>query len=323
MNVKTQVLEVLESNRGTFISGTELANKISVSRNAVWKAIKALEEEGYEISAIKNRGYSLSEETDILSEQSIQKYLKEYPDVFDIEVYKVIESTNNKAKALGAEGAAEGKVVLAEEQTGGKGRLGRKFFSPNGSGIYMSILLRPQVEATKALLITTAAAVAVAEAIEAVSDKEAKIKWVNDIFIENKKVCGILTEASLGMENGGVEYAVLGIGINVKEPKGGFPEEIEDIATSVFKEANTDVRSQLVAQILERFWGYYQVLCDKTYMEEYKRRSFLIGKEITVISGEERRLATALEINDECQLKVRMEDGEECILSTGEVSIKL
>ena len=125
------------------------------------------------------------------------------------------------------------------------------------------------------------------------------------------------------MENGGVEYAVLGIGINVKEPKGGFPKEIKDIATSIFKDANTDVRSQLIAEILERFWDYYQVLCEKTYMEEYKRRSFLIGRRITVISGEERRDATALEINDDCQLKVRMDDGEECVLSTGEVSIKL
>ena len=323
MSVKMQVLEVLESNRGTFISGNELAKKISVSRNAVWKAIKSLEEEGYQIQAIKNKGYSLSEETDILSFQSIRKHFKRYQDTFDIEVYKVIDSTNNKAKILGSEGALEGKVIIAEEQTGGKGRLGRSFFSPTGSGIYMSLLLRPKVEATKALLITTAAAVAVAEAIEAVSHKDAKIKWVNDIFIDEKKVCGILTEASLGMENGGVEYAVLGIGINVKEPKGGFPKEIKDIATSIFKDANTDVRSQLIAEILERFWDYYQVLCEKTYMEEYKRRSFLIGRRITVISGEERRDATALEINDDCQLKVRMDDGEECILSTGEVSIKL
>lgn len=323
MSVKEQTLAVLEEQKGDYISGAELAEKLSVSRNAVWKAIQVLKEEGYEIASVKNKGYSLSMETDILSEQSIKKYITKYEDVFDLEVRKTLTSTNRIAKEAGASGEKEGKVIIAEEQTEGRGRLGRKFFSPSGSGIYLSLLLRPQMEVSEALLVTTAAAVAVAEAIEFVSGRKAEIKWVNDVYCDNKKVCGVLTEASLGLENGGVEYIVLGIGINVKQPQGGFPDEIKDIATSVYKEADADVRSRLIAEVLERFWAYYQHIHEKTFLQEYKRRSLLIGREIQVLSGVQSEKAVALEINDSCQLKVRMEDGTIRILSSGEVSIKL
>jgi BirA family transcriptional regulator, biotin operon repressor / biotin---[acetyl-CoA-carboxylase] ligase len=326
MSVKGKTLTVLENNKGNYISGAKLAEQLSVSRNAVWKAIKTLQDEGYDICAVTNKGYCLSCDTDILSSQSISKYLSKNSNAFNINVYKTITSTNSAIKELAVKGEKEGHVIVSEEQTAGRGRLGRKFYSPPRTGIYMSILLRPHISASESLLITAAAAVAVAEAIETVSGREAKIKWVNDIYCDNKKVCGILTEASFGLESGGIEYAVLGIGINVKTPENGFPEEIENIATEVFDDeafASADVRSKLIAEVLERFWGYFKHLEQKSFLTAYKTRSLLIGKEILVISSSSSEKAVVLEIDDQCRLKVRMEDGSVRLLSSGEVSVKL
>ena len=325
MSIKDKTLMVLENNKGDYISGAQLAEQLSVSRNSIWKAIKSLQEDGYNICAVTNKGYCLSLDTDILSSQSISKYLPKDNDIFNINVYKTITSTNSAIKELAIKGEKEGNVIMAEEQTEGRGRLGRKFYSPNGTGIYMSILLRPQISASESFLITTAAAVAVAEAIEAISGKEAKVKWVNDIYCDNKKVCGILTEAAFDLESGGLEYAVLGIGINVKTPEKGFPEEIKDIASEIFDNETfnlKDVRSKLVAEVLKGFWNYYKNIEQKTFLTAYKRRSLLIGKEIFITSRNSSEKAVALEIDDECRLKVRMEDGSIRLLSSGEVSVR-
>lgn len=326
MSVKDKALTLLETNKGNYISGAQIAEELSVSRNAVWKAIKSLQNEGYNILAATNKGYCLSSDTDILSSQSISKYLSKNNNNFNISVFKTITSTNSAIKELAIKGEKEGTVIISEEQTAGRGRLGRKFYSPSGTGIYMSILLRPHLSASESLMITTAAAVAVAEAIEAVSGREAKIKWVNDIYCDNKKVCGILTEASFGLENGGIEYAIPGIGINVRTPKNGFPEEIKNIATGIFDDeafASIDARSKLVAEVLERFWNYYKDIEHKSFLEAYKKRSLLIGKEVNIISYNSSEKAVVLEIDDECRLKVRMEDGLIRFISSGEVSVKL
>lgn len=326
MSVKDKTLSVLENNKGDYISGAELSKKLSVSRNAIWKAIKSLQNEGYNIYAVTNKGYCLSTDTDILSSQSISKYLNKYNNNFNINVYKTINSTNSAVKELAINSAKEGTVIISEEQTEGRGRFGRKFHSPKGTGIYMSILLRPQMHASKAFLITAATAVAVAEAIETVSDKKAKIKWVNDIYCDNKKVCGILTEASFDFESGITDYAVLGIGINVKTPKEGFSEEIKDIATAIFEyedSPSTDIRSKLIAEILERFWDYYKHIEDKSFLKAYKTRSLLINNEVNIISNKSSEKASVLEIDDECRLKVKMEDGSIRFLSSGEVSIRM
>lgn len=324
MNIKQKVLSVLEANRGKNISGAKLAEELSVSRNAIWKAIKALEEDGYRITAVTNKGYCLSDNNDILSAQSISKYLKEETKNLRIEVHKTINSTNTFLKTLGEQGEAEGKVILAEEQTNGRGRMDRKFYSPAQTGIYMSILLRPTFSAQESLFITTSAAVAVAEAIERVAGCEAKIKWVNDIFCNDKKVCGILTEASLDLENSKLKYAVLGIGLNVLNPQDGFPEGLKEIATAVYDEKSytADKRSQVAAEILNRFWSYYKTIEQKTFLEEYKKRSFLIGREIDVIFHDSTKKAVALDIDEECRLIVKLEDGNITTLSSGEVSIR-
>ncbi|NCC86245.1 MAG: biotin--[acetyl-CoA-carboxylase] ligase [Clostridia bacterium] len=324
MKVRERTLEVLENNRGNYISGEELAKELCVSRNSVWKSIRALQSYGYNISAVTNKGYCLASDSDIISAQSIQKHISKYPNTFEIVVHKTIESTNKVAKELAFQGAKEGTVIISEEQTAGRGRLGRSFFSPAQTGLYMSIILRPNLTASQSLLITTATAVAVSQAIEKVSGKTAKIKWVNDVYCDEKKVSGILTEASFGLESGALEFVVLGIGINVKLPKDGFPPDIENIATALFEgEVSTDVRSQLAAEVLQNFWHYYLNLAEKNFLQEYKDRSLLIGREISVVSIDNMQYAVVLEIDDDCALKVQMKDGTVSKLKAGEVSIKL
>ena len=324
LSSKQQVLSVLEENKGKSVSGSKLAGELSISRNAVWKSIKTLQEEGYSITASTNKGYCLSSENDILSSQSITPYLSGNAVKLRLEVQKSVVSTNSLLKELAIQGEAEGKVLIAEEQTCGRGRLGRDFYSPAKTGIYMSILLRPKMTVEDSLFITTSAAVAIAKAIEKIADCEAKIKWVNDIYCNGKKVCGILTEAGIDFEGGGLEYAVIGIGINVSKPKGGFPEELTNIATALFSsnKYSSDLRSQLVAEILNNFWIYYENISNKTFLTEYRDRSLLIGKEINVISGENSTRALALEIDDKARLVVKLSDGEIKTLSSGEVSIR-
>lgn len=322
--IKQKILEAFELCKGRYISGEELATKLAVSRAAVWKAVKSLQDEGYSIAAVPNKGYCLSNDTDILSTQSISKYLAEYAGDFRIEVYKTVGSTNSELKELAKQGAPEGTVVIANEQTQGKGRMNRSFHSPADTGIYMSLLLRPKFLTAEAFFITTSAAVAVAQAIEAVSGREAKIKWVNDVYCDGKKTCGILTEASFDVESGGLEYAILGIGINVKTPKDGFLDEIRDIATAVFEDDRdgVDVKSRLVAEVLRHFWNYYIGLENRTFLSEYRKRSLLINKEVLVLGVNSSKKALAVGIDDRCHLKVRLEDGTTELLSSGEVSIK-
>jgi BirA family biotin operon repressor/biotin-[acetyl-CoA-carboxylase] ligase len=324
MNLKQQVLIKLESNRGISISGAKLAKELYVSRNAIWKAIKSLQDEGYCINAVTNKGYCLTDSNDILSAQSIIKYLKDETKDLRIEVFKTVSSTNTVLKNAAEAGESEGKVIIAEGQTGGRGRMGREFYSPPDTGIYMSILLRPTITAMESLFITTAAAVAVARAIEAVAGCTASIKWVNDIYCYGKKVCGILTEGALDLENGKLKYAVLGIGINVIPPKKDFPDELKKIATAIFKDNDytADGKSRLAAQVLNHFWSYYESLEQRKFMEEYRRRSFILGKEINIIAGDVTKKAIALGIDDECRLIVREEDETITALSSGEVSIR-
>lgn len=236
------------------------------------------------------------------------------------ELYDCVDSTNRLAKERAANGAAEGLVILSDTQTAGRGRLGRTFCSPAGTGLYMSVVLRPVLPAEKALLITTAAAVAVCRAIERVSDRKAQIKWVNDVYCDEKKVCGILTEAAFAGDN--MAYAVLGIGINVRDPEGGFSCEIADIATSVYGGRGGD-RCALAAAVLDAFFEEYARLSEEHHVQEYRDRSCLIGKAITVKAPTGDCAATALGVDEQCRLLVRYGDGREDALSSGDVSIRI
>lgn len=322
--IKQQVLAALENSRGAHISGEELARRLHVSRNSVWKAVRALAEDGYNIQAVQNKGYCLSQDTDIPSEQSVSRHLGEGAGMFRLSFCKAVDSTNNALKKLAAAGEPEGLVLVAEEQRAGRGRMNRSFFSPPGTGVYMSLLLRPKVSAADSPLITLAAAVAVAGAVEAVSGKRTCIKWVNDVVMDSGKVCGILTEASLDLESGSLDYAVLGIGVNAKTPDDGFPDELNGVAGAVFGrgEAPPDTRSRIVAEILNRFGPYYRELGGRAFMHEYRERSMIVGKEIMIL-GAGNEQATALAVDNDGHLHVRLANGETAVLSSGEVSVRV
>ena len=322
MTAKEKILFLFETNRGIYLSGEKIAEELNISRAAVWKAVNKLKEEGYPIHAIPNKGYCLSVETDILSSQGIRKYLKSETANLDIEVLPTVDSTNRIVWTKANEGTQDGYVLVANEQITGRGRTGRDFFSPKGTGIYLSILLRPQGYGTsEALQITTLAAVAMCEAIREVSGKHPGIKWVNDIFLDGKKVCGILTEASFGMESGLLEYAVLGVGVNVYRPVMGFPKELKDKAGFLFEKSIKDLKNQLTASFLHHFMVAYHSKNKEKYIQKYREYSILIDKEIYVFQGDEKRKARVCDINEACQLVVMYEDGSVEALSYGEVSI--
>lgn len=316
MTTKEKLLTLLESRRGSFVSGEEAAKELSVSRAAVCKAVKALRQAGYPIDAVTNRGYCMSQTGDVLSAQGIAKYLN--PEIHPL-VEKSLDSTNAAARRLAEQGAAEGTVVLSGSQTQGRGRYGRSFYSPADTGVYLSLLLRPTGDPQQTVLLTAAAAAAMCQAMEALGVEGPKIKWVNDIFLSGKKVCGILCEASFSLETGVPEYVVVGAGINVYAPKGGFPPEIADIAGALWNAPVPDGKNKLAAEFLNRFWTLYRGGGD--FLEDYRRRSLVIGKTVTVAVGDIARKALALDIDDRCRLRVRFENGEEQTLSYGEVSV--
>lgn len=320
MSTKNEVLRTLMGESAA-LSGERLARRLGVSRNSVWKAIEQLRQEGYEIEAATNRGYRLVAAPNRVSVPEIEKYLTAGTIGARMELHGLLDSTNNRAKALAATGAPHGYLVIAESQSGGKGRMGRSFFSPEHSGVYITYVLRPKMLAERAVMITSMAAVAVARAIEALADVDVKIKWVNDLYINDKKACGILCEASLDFESGGLEYAVLGIGVNVTKME--FPPELQDIATSIENECGHAVsRSRLIAEISNQLEALYGQLATGEFMAESRARSNVIGRDVTVIRGEERFEARAVDIDDAGRLVIRTAEGISRV-GSGEISLKL
>lgn len=235
---------------------------------------------------------------------NIDKYLK--TSGLHVESYDSVDSTNTILRTRAEDGAPEGTVIIAGSQTAGRGRMGRSFYSPDGTGLYMSLLLRPELPTQESLLITTCAAVAVAESIEHEMDKPAQIKWVNDVFVDGGKVCGILTEAVADPDTGRLRYAVLGIGVNITAPEEGFPEELRGVASALLPFGDSgELRERLAAGILDSFMGYYKNLTDKSFLEAYRSRSMIDGREVWLISRDgSRRSARVLGIDDNFQLMV-------------------
>lgn len=324
MTTKEKLLELFETNKGTYFSGEEIAQRFCVSRAAVWKAVNALRQDGYAIDAVTNKGYRLSEKTDILSPQGVRKYLKPAYQAMELEVLSTVPSTNALVREKAIETFPEGYTVISNEQTAGRGRYGRTFFSPRDTGLYMSILLRPiHYSAQQAARLTAVAAAAICRTIEEISGEPAQIKWVNDIYIRGKKVCGILTEASFSLETGSPEYVIVGTGVNVYPPVGGFPEELEPIAGTIFDCPGDDLKNRLAGGFINRFMDSYTFPEQTGYVEEYRSRSLVVGKNVTVLSGGQSRSAFAYGIDDECRLLVQYDDGETAALSYGEVAIRL
>ena len=324
MTTKEKLLALLEDSKGTFFSGEEIARTLQVSRAAVWKAVNALREDGYTVDAATNKGYRLSPDSDILSPQGVRRFLKpEYRDL-DLTVLPTAPSTNALVREKANQGRPEGCVIIACEQTDGRGRYGRQFFSPVDSGVYLSLLLRPTAYSPQqATCLTAAAAAAMCQAIEAVTGQQPGIKWVNDIFLHGKKVCGILTEAAVGLETGTLNYMVLGAGVNLYPPAEGFPEEIQSIAGSVLERSCPEAKNRLVGEFLNRFWDFYTHPECRTYLEDYRSRSLAIGQNVTVLSAGRAVSAYAYGIDDDFRLLVRYENGETEALSYGEIRIQL
>ncbi|MBQ7558414.1 MAG: biotin--[Lachnospiraceae bacterium] len=329
MNTKDQIALLLEQNGDGFISGSTLAKRLGLTRAAVWKCVTGLSGDGYAVEST-HRGYRLGPESDAVSENSIRTYLGEYASVFEPEVFREISSTNSYLKEKASDslhGSTENEVktwhtVIASAQTAGRGRKGRSFISPPGTGLYLSVLLRPKADAGLAARITTAAAVAACVSIEACTEEHPQIKWVNDIYLRGKKVCGILTEASIGLESGGLDWAVMGIGMNVYEPEESYPEALQEIAGAIAEKRENNLRCRLAASFLLHFHRLCSELESGRFAEEYRERNFLIGRQVLVIRGGEERAATALDVDRECRLSVRYEDGSRETLSSGEVRIR-
>ncbi len=319
MSTKRDILAILENHPTEYLSGNYIADQLHITRAAVWKNVQSLISDGVAIDAARTRGYRLSELNDAISGSCVRKYVTDK--AYSIDARGLVTSTNQVLKEHASELPAW-RVVIAGQQSAGRGRLGRRFYSPSGTGLYISVLLRPTFPAEEATLITTAAAVAVCKAVEDCGGGSPLIKWVNDVYLNDRKICGILTEASLNVETGALDYAILGVGINVYEPDGGFPEDIRNIAGAVFTERRGGLRCRLAASFLNRFKELYDNLRGREFVSEYKKRSFLIGKPITVIRPTGTRDATALDIDDACRMIVRYADGTVETLSYGDVSVR-
>jgi len=260
-----------------------------------------------------------------VSEASIRRYLKHTE--LKLMVRRSLTSTNTVLKTMATENAPGNLALIAEEQTAGRGRLGRSFHSPVGCGLYMSLLLRPEMKAEETTGLTACAAVAVAEAIEEITGRSAGIKWVNDVLMDGKKVCGILTEAGVDSASRRMSHVIIGIGINTRTPPGGFPEEIREIAGALYgenDEAPDDLRNRLAAAVLNRLLDAAEDPMAENVFEAYRSRSIIPGKAIRILSpGQEPKEALAEALERDYALRVRYPDGNVGFLRSGEVSIRL
>lgn len=324
MKVKEQVLLILQSNKNSYISGEAIAKQLYVSRNAVWKAINALKQDGFQIDAVTNKGYLLTGSGTGFTRCRISSLLRGNASDCDIIFEKVVGSTNTELRLLAENGAREKTVFIANAQTAGRGRRENVFYSPADSGIYMSVLLRPKFTADMAYYITTAAAISAVKAISKATGIKADIKWVNDIMLGNKKVCGILTVGVTDFESGNLRYAVVGLGINVTRPKDGFPKEIEDIAAPLYSEEAVldDIRCEITAEILNNFFDLYPDTDVEKIISEYKRHSCIIGKRIKIISGNNEYYGTATDIDNTARLIVKDDNGNITSLTSAVVSVR-
>jgi len=260
-------------------------------------------------------------ETDLLSKAEICEIVDD--DFCRLTVFDTVDSTNLAAKKAALDGAPEGSVFLSAHQTAGRGRLGRSFFSPPGSGLYMSFLLRPTCSPEDASLLTPMAAVCVCQAIEQITGLCPGIKWVNDLFLDGKKICGILTEAGFQPGEKSLSYVILGIGLNVYPPEGGFPPEVKNIAGALQSDKIPGLLNILAARIIRHVLDAARSFPEPTLAEEYKSRCFVLDKDIRILQNGTDRPAHVLDIDDRCRLLVKTPEGNTELLSAGEISIRV
>ncbi|MBS7007088.1 biotin--[acetyl-CoA-carboxylase] ligase [Anaerostipes sp.] len=320
--MKEKILRELKQQDG-YLSGQELCQKFGVSRTAVWKHIKALREEGYVIDSVSNKGYKLVQCPDVLCAEDIQSSLSTCWLGRTVKVMRTVDSTNLEARRLAEQGAAHGTLVTAEEQTSGRGRRGRSWISVPGQGVWMSFVLRPDIELENSSMLTLVAALAVEKGIKDAAGIDGSIKWPNDVLINGEKVCGILTELSAQMDE--LNYIVVGIGINANIDH--FPEEVRDKATSLLAEAGEPVdRTRLLCQVLKHFEQDYEIFRKtedfSALMDEYNSFLAHYGQEIKVVRGKDEYICRSGGINRRGELTVEDSLGRTQEIFSGEVSIR-
>lgn len=317
---KNRLLEILEENKGKILSGNDLSDLLGISRNAVWKGINALKEEGHQIDSIKNKGYVLQVESDNLSKSEIIMNLPESAPDFEIIILDEIPSTNTYLKEH--KDLANNTLVLAKVQTGGRGRLGKSFHSTDQGGIYLSLLKTKDISTYNTSLATLASALAVSEFLDQYLGTPTSIKWVNDIYHEGYKLAGILTEGTLEFETGSLSSLIIGIGINVNTED--FPEEIQYIASSLHRVTGKKyVRNEIVAGILSSLEKYLTLTRTdpRELISSYRKKMLYLGEDILVIRGSEEIQGTLTDITEEGHLILRT-PMETLTLNSGEISIR-
>lgn len=320
--MKSEILRLLKESN-TYISGQQLCEQFQVSRTAIWKVIDQLKKEGYQIEAVRNKGYRLIDSPDVMSKAEIESLMDTKWAGSNVVYYDEIDSTNNRAKEAGDNGIPNGTLFVADMQVAGKGRRGRVWQSPSGSSIYMTILLYPKISPMKAPQLTLVMAIAVAEGIQAVTGLDTKIKWPNDIIVNGKKICGILTEMSTEIDY--INHVVIGVGINVNQDS--FPEDIRKTATSLKIELGQKVkRSELIAAVMKSFEKNYEIFVkteDLSGLQElYNSMLVNLDRDVKVLEPGNEYEAHALGINRTGELIVRTSDGEEKEIYAGEVSVR-
>lgn len=320
--MKEKLLRMLSEAEG-YVSGQRLCEELNVSRTAVWKNINRLKEEGYVIEAVQNRGYCLKERPDVINAQEIKSRLHTKYWGQETMFFEEVDSTNNVAKKMAEEGAPHGRLVIAENQNAGKGRRGRTWSSPEGTGIWMTFILRPQISPQAASMLTLVAAMAVRKAIYLETGLETVIKWPNDIVAGGKKICGILTEMSAELE--WINYVVVGVGINANIRK--FPDEISDKATSLILETGRTVdRSRMVSAYGNAFEEYYNRFLETGNLallkDEYNSSLANFHNQVRVLDTAGEFVGISKGINDAGELVVTDDEGTERIVRSGEVSVR-
>lgn len=332
MSTKLSLLEVLSQNIGQYVSGQELADMLGISRNSVWKAASRLKQQGYNIESMAGTGYRLINAGDILSRDFLRENIT-HP--CRIQVLEKVDSTNNAAKLIND--CSVPHIILSNEQTGGRGRLGRSFYSPAGTGLYMTIAFKPQFGLDKAMLTTAAAAVVVCRAIERVSGLRPRIKWVNDIYLGEKKLCGILTEAESNFETGTIDKIIVGIGVNCF--RASVPDELADTIAFMENPPREFSRNELAAAIANEFFETMEHFDKPVLLREYKARSFILGQQIRIFNPaiarsmglspkreKEGIKARAIDIDENGGLVVEFLEGRRShemeTLTTGEITIR-
>lgn len=321
--MKHKILELLKKNFGEYISGQKISEKLGVSRAAIWKHMNILKEEGYEIQSVSRKGYRIISTPDVLSYDEIEVLLKTQFIGRKIEYHKSITSTNDFAKR-NSSNLEDGTVIISEEQISGRGRLGRNWVSPMHKGIWMSIILKPDINPIYVARITQVAAAAVNKAFYDMGI-ENKIKWPNDIIVNSKKVCGILTEMNAEMNR--VNFVVVGIGINVNLNIEDIPEDLRYKATSLKIEKGKDIsRKEMVSNILNQFEPLYKDFVERNDLSESvkicRENSILIGKEVKVIDRSNEYFAKVKDLSDDGHLIIINSEGDREEILTGEVSVR-